>query len=318
MRKIWLGVFAALLLAAVSVQAVDFPSRNVTVIVPANPGGPTDLSTRGVIDSLPEGAVPSGVAFVVTNIGGGSGLIAMNKFTTSKKDGYTLGSVNCDLLLNSVLGKTKITLDDFIPLCFIQADPYALVVRSDAPFSTFKEFIDYIKAHPGEVTIGDTGPGAAPAFCTKATANSLDLKIKTTSYNGSRDCVVALGNGEIQATFTHPSAALGQLQSGDLKAIAFSSNERYKLMPDVPAIGELYPEECGDMQILGWITVCALKGTDAEVVDYLQKNFIEASKSEKFKERLKGIQSQEITIFTVEEMQDFFNRQKAYYEKNLK
>lgn len=314
MRKIWFGV-SLLLAFAVAVQAGDYPARNVTVLVPANPGGPTDLSTRGVVDSLPEGTVPSGVAFVVTNMGGGSGLIAINKFATSKNDGYTLSAVNCDFLLNSVNGKTQLTLDDFVPLCFIQADPYAFVVRADAPFKTFEEFVEYARAHPGEVTLGDTGPGAVPALAVRAMTKSLGLDVQTTSYDGSRDCVVALGSGEIQGTFTHPSAALGQLQAGTLKAIAFSSNQRYKLMPDVPAIGELYPKECGDMQILGWITVCALKNTDPAILDFLQKNFIASSKSEKFKERLKGIQSQEITIFTVEDMKKFFAEQEAYYKK---
>ncbi|MDR1519483.1 MAG: tripartite tricarboxylate transporter substrate binding protein, partial [Planctomycetota bacterium] len=284
-RKILFAAFLAIAVTAAAVRAVEYPSRNVSVIVPANPGGPTDLSTRGVIDCLPQGAVPPGVAFVVTNIGGGSGLIAANKFVSSRKDGYTLGAVNCDFLLNSVSGKTPLTMNEFIPISFISADPYAFVIRSDAPFKTFTEFVDYVRANPDAVTIGDTGPGAVPAFATKAMVKSLGLKVKYTSYGGSRDCVVALGSNEIQATFTHPSAALGQLQSGDLKAIAFSSNERYKLMPDVPAIGELYPKECGDMQIIGWITLAALKGTDPGIVDWLQKNFIEASKSDKFKER---------------------------------
>jgi tripartite-type tricarboxylate transporter receptor subunit TctC len=314
MRKI---LFAALLAIAVTAAApaIDYPTRNVGVIVPANPGGPTDLSVRGVIDSLPQGAVPPGVAFVVTNIGGGSGLIAINKFVSSRKDGYTIGAVNCDFLLNSVAGKTPLTMDEFIPLSLISSDPYAFVIRSDAPFKTFPEFVDYVRANPDAVTIGDTGPGAVPAFATRAMVKSLGLKVKYTSYGGSRDCVVALGANEIQATFTHPSAALGQLQSGDLKAVAFSSTERYQLMPDVPAIGELYPKECGDMQILGWISVAALKGTDQGIVDWLQKNFIEASKSGKFKERLRGIQSQEVTISTVEGINKFFADQAEYYKK---
>lgn len=317
MRRFVFGVALALLLTAVSVHSVDFPTRNVSVIIPYNPGGPTDLASRAAVDCLPEGAVPPGVAFVVTNVAGGSGLIGVNKFVTSRKDGYTLGAVVCDFLINSVTGKTKIPMDTFVPLCFINADPYALVVRADAPYQTFQEFVDYVKAHPGEVTIGDTGPGAAPAFCTLATTKSLGLSVKTTSYNGSRDCVVALGSKEIQATFTHPSAALGQLQSGDLKALAFSSNERYKLMPEIPAIGELYPKECGDMQILSWVTLCALAGTDQAVLDYLQKNLVAATRSEKYKERLLSIQSQEVTIFTPEAMQAFYDSQAAYYRKYL-
>lgn len=317
MRRIVFAAALALFLSAASLQAVDFPTRNVSVIVPYNPGGPTDLSIRAAVDCIPADAIPSGVAFVVTNVAGGSGLIGVNKFVTSKKDGYTLGAVVCDFLINSVTGKTKIGMDTFVPLCFINADPYALVVRSDAPYQTFEEFVEYVRAHPGEVTIGDTGPGAAPAFCTLAVSGSLGLNVKTTSYNGSRDCVVALGSKEIQATFTHPSAALGQLQSGDLKALAFSSNERYQLMPEIPAIGELYPEECGDMQILSWVTLCALKGTDQAVIDYLQKNLVAATKSEKYKERLLAIQSQEVTIFTPEEMQKFYDSQEAIYRKHL-
>ena len=134
---------------------VDYPTKDITVVVPYGAGGTTDLCVRGVLDAVDKSVVTKN--FIVSNVTGGSGLVGASQFVNAKSDGYTIGVLNCDLVLNNVLGNTDITSDQFVPLACIENDPYLFVVSKDAPYQTFEEFVDYAKAHPGEVTVADRG-----------------------------------------------------------------------------------------------------------------------------------------------------------------
>jgi tripartite-type tricarboxylate transporter receptor subunit TctC len=314
MRKSLAIVAAVLILTASAVLAGGYPERNVSVIVPYGAGGTTDLATRALLDSVAPGEIPSGVSFVVTNMPGGSGLVGVNRFSTSAKDGYTIGTVNCDFLLNVVRGNTPLSLADFIPLVFVQADPYLVLVRSDAPYKTFQSLLDYIRANPGDVIFSDSGPGAVPHLAVTAIEKSFGVSVQTISYDNSLESSLAVVNGESQVTISHPSAASGQLKAGALIPLAVTSNERLSNFPDVPAIGELY-KEAADMRILSWISIAALKDTPPDVVAYLQRIFSASVRSQAFNNKLTTFQSQPISILTADDMSRFFAEQTEYYKK---
>jgi tripartite-type tricarboxylate transporter receptor subunit TctC len=304
----------ALVLAASAAFAGAYPERNVSVIVPYGAGGTTDLATRAMLDSVKPGEIPSGVSFIVVNMPGGSGLVGVNKFSTSAKDGYTIGTVNCDFLLNVVRGATPLSLANFIPLVFVQADPYLVLVRSDAPYKTFQQLLDHIKANPGEVIFGDSGPGAVPHLAVTAIEKSFGVSVQTISYDNSLESSLAVVNGESHVTISHPSAASGQLKAGALIPLAVTSNQRLANFPDVPAIGEIY-KEAADMRILSWISIAALDGTPPEIVSYLQRIFSESVRSKAFNDKLTTFQSQPISILTADDMAKFFAEQTEYYKK---
>ena len=219
---------------------VDYPTKDITVVVPYGAGGTTDLCVRGVLDAVDKSVVTKN--FIVSNVTGGSGLVGASQFVNAKSDGYTIGVLNCDLVLNNVLGNTDITSDQFVPLACIENDPYLFVVSKDAPYQTFEEFVDYAKAHPGEVTVADTGAGAAPHLGYLALTQDLGLDLKTVSYDSAADSVVAVVSGEVQAAITASGAAVGQMDGGNIVPLAVTSNERLSTYPDVPAMGELYTE----------------------------------------------------------------------------
>ena len=310
------AMIVVLFALSLSVVALDYPKKNVTVIVPYGAGGTTDLSVRALIDSIPDGEVPKGVSFLVTNMPGGSGLLGMNKYVTSKKDGYTIGLVNCDFLLNSVKGVTPLKLEQFVPLVFVQADPYLVLVKADAPYQTFQEFVEYVRANPGKVKMGDSGSGTVPYFAIVAMQKALGLDVKTMSYDTSLESTLAVVRDEVQATVAHSGACIGQLEAKTVKALAVTSNERLTLFPEIPAIGELY-SEASEMRVLSWIAVAALEGTPPEILDYLRGIFTKSVKSDAFKTRIKAFHMQEVNMFTSEDMNAFFEGQAAYYKKNL-
>ena len=285
-----------------------YPNRNISVVVQFSAGGPTDLSVRGLLDSS------EGATFAVENVTGGAGLIGLTKVATAPTDGYTLGCINVDLAINYVMGRTEMSPLDFIPLGCSIFDPYTLVVRADAPYDTMEEFVEYCKAHPGEVIIGDSGVGAAPNLCAAAIADFFDIEYRLVSYDGSADCVTAAVGGHIDGTFTQLSPAKGQLEAGGLKAIACVANERMSAWPDIPTIKETYPEI--DFEFVGWVFVSAYKGTDPAKCEYLEGVLGEASQSEMFQEKLASL-SMVNTVMTTEEAQQFCADQIELYKEIL-
>lgn len=301
--------------AGSSEQKLDYPTKDISVIVPYGAGGTTDLSVRGVLDAVPDGVVSKN--FMVSNITGGSGLVGATQFANADADGYTLGVLNCDLVLNNVLGNTEITADQFVPLACIENDPYLFIVSKDAPYQTFEEFVDYAKEHPGEITVGDTGAGAAPHLAYLALTKDLGLDLKTVSYDSAADSVVAVVSGECQAVISASAAAVGQLEAENVKALAVTSNERLSTYPDVPAMGELY-EELSDMQVNSWIMLAVSADTDPQIISFLQDVFAPAAVSDQYKQTQKGFYFQPVEEMTNGQMLEFVSNQKDYYVSLVK
>lgn len=298
-----------------SEQKLDYPTKDISVVVPYGAGGTTDLSVRGVLDAVPDGVVSKN--FMVSNVTGGSGLVGATQFANADADGYTLGVLNCDLVLNNVLGNTEITADQFVPLACIENDPYLFIVSKDAPYQTLEEFVDYAKEHPGEITVGDTGAGAAPHLAYLALTKNLGLDLKTVSYDSAADSVVAVVSGECQAVISASAAAVGQMDAGNVKALAVTSNERLSTYPDVPAMGELY-EELSDMQVNSWIMLAVSADTDSQIIAFLQSVFAPAAVSDQYKQTQKGFYFQPVEEMTNEQMLEFVSSQKDYYVSLLK
>ena len=316
MKKCALMVLAALLTLAVAAEAASFPTKNINIVLGASPGGPTDLTVRALVDCIPEGVVPSGAGFTIINMPGGSGLVAANRVVSSPKDGYTLGIVNIDLLNNIVRKNTPITLDQYVPLVFTQADPYLVLVGKDAPYKTFKELVEYIRAHPGEVMFGDSGTGSAPHLAIVGMEKALDLKVEINGYDNNLASTVAVLSGECQVTVAHASAAVGYLQSGDVIPIAVTSPERLSLFPDVPGMGEVYPE-LKDLRTLSAVCVAGMSEAPKEATDFLRDAFSKSIKTELFNKRLADLHSAPITILTPEQMETFFSGQIVFLESQL-
>ena len=107
--------------------SLDYPKQNINVVVQYSAGGGTDLSVRGVLDGVT--GVPTN--FSVSNVTGNGGLIGLTQVANSAADGYTLGVVNTDFVINIVLGNTDLTLDSFSPLACALRDPFVLIIGNN-------------------------------------------------------------------------------------------------------------------------------------------------------------------------------------------
>ena len=315
MRKGMLFAFMAMCVMSAAVHAA-YPTRSISIVLGASPGGPTDLTVRSLVDCIPEGIIPAGVTFNIINMPGGSGLVAANRVVSSPKDGYTLGIINIDLLNNIVRKNTPITLDQYVPLVFTQADPYLVLVRKDAPYKTFRELVDYIRANPGKVMFGDSGSGSAPHLAIVGMEKALNLQVAINSYDNNLASTVAVLNGECQATVSHASAAIGYLQSGDVIPLAVTSPDRISLFPDVPGMGELYTE-MKDLRTLSAVCVAGMAEAPQEATNFLRNAFLQSISTDRFKKRLEDLHSAPINIITPEQMNEFFAGQIEFLNSQL-
>ena len=136
----------------------DFPKGDIEVIVPKNPGGGTDTSTRGLLQFMSENN--PALKFNVTNNSDGGGITGMLQTSAAKPDGYTLGAVTVELDMFPFQGKSDLTFEAFDAIAMPIAAPAALIVQGDAPYNSVDEFVAYCKENPGTVQVGNSGAGA--------------------------------------------------------------------------------------------------------------------------------------------------------------
>ena len=288
---------------------LDYPKKDVQIIIPYAPGGGSDNLVRGMMQYLDLGATT-----VAINVEGASGYIGALQGFNSKNDGYTIMTHNeMDLISYSMSGQATVDLyKDLEYICDVVTDYNLLCTSPSTGWTTAQEVIDYVNANPGTVTVADTGSGAAPHLAYLAMVQDLGLELKTVSYDSAADSVVAVVSGEVQAAITASGAAVGQMDGGNIVPLAVTSNERLSTYPDVPAMGELY-DELADMQVNSWIMLAVSADTDPAIVEFLQQPFAPAAVSDAYKATQEGFFFQPVEEMSNEEMLSFVSSQHDYY-----
>lgn len=254
------------LAACGSSSDASYPSKDITVIIPKNPGGGTDISTRGLIQYMQNHL--DGANFVATNKPDGGGVTGMVETANATADGYTLGAVTVELAMFPHQGKTDLTYEDFAPICAQIAAPAALIVPADAPYDSLDEFVEYCAANPDTVQMGNSGMGAIWHVATVQMEKEFGISVKHIPYpNGTADIAAALTGGHIDGTLADPSSFVSQIEAGTLKILAIMADERSVMFPDVPTFKELGH----DMTIRSWACVVAPKDTPEEILEVLRK-----------------------------------------------
>lgn len=232
----------ALLPLAFGAAAQDtFPSRPIQMIVPFPPGGVADITgrpTAHVMGKLLKQSV------VVQNRPGAGGSVGAAQAARSAPDGYTilmaLSSISVLPVADRLQGRTPAyELDQFAPIALISADPTVLVVREDGPYKTLKDLVDAAKARPGTINYGSSGVYGTLHVAMEIFASAAGIKLFHIPYQGGGPAVAALLGGQIDALASGPSAAIGQIKAGKMRALAVWGDKRLASLPDVPSMKEL-------------------------------------------------------------------------------
>jgi tripartite-type tricarboxylate transporter receptor subunit TctC len=282
-RRALSGAVAGFALAAAfSVAAQTYPSKPVTLVVPFGAGGNNDVSGRIIAQKLGESL---GQQVVVENKTGAGGAIGASHVAKAKADGYTLGFLSSGPLAGNVSLYKSLPYDslkDFVPVARTTSSPSVLVVHPSVPASNLKELVAYLKAHPKKVIYGTSGTGSSPHLSGVLFESMAGVELTAVPYRGGSQVNAGLLAGDIHASFSPILEVVPHIQAGKLKAIAVTSAKRSALLPDVPAVAEMFP----GYEVITWNGVVAPAGTPPEVVSRLNAEVVKAVNSPEVKAKL--------------------------------
>jgi len=271
------AVFAATLLLPLSVPAAGFPERDLTLVVPWAAGGGTDTLARTLAKN---GKKYFGVNMNVVNRVGGTGVIGMHSVATSKPDGYTVGVMTFHLSAYRLLGMSELSYRDFDLIALLNRSQAGISVRTDSPFKTMKELVEYAKANPGVLTVGHAGPGQAWHLAVASLAQKYGLKFAYVPFDGAAPTRTALVGGHVSVATTGMDEVLQFYQTKQIRLLGANSPTRHPAFPEVPTFTEAgYPIE---NPIFDWRGLAVAKGTPPEVLKVLRDGFKKAAEDPEY------------------------------------
>ena len=259
------------LVGALPVHAQNYPVRPVRMIVPFSPGGATDVPARILGQRLSEAL---GHQIVIDNRPGAGGVLGADAVAKAPPDGYTLLLTATTHVISASLYK-KLPYDairDFAPVMLIGSGPNVLTVHPSLPAKNVRELIALAKARPGKIDYASSGNGSSQHLFGALFMSLADIRMMHIPYKGSAPATTDLIAGQVSVGFPGIALVLPHTKAGRLRALAVTSAERSKAMPDVPSIAEAgVPGYAATL----WLGLLAPRGTPPQIV---QKLFDEIAK----------------------------------------
>lgn len=221
-----------------SVQADEFPEREVLGVVMWGAGGATDTVARAVNPAAEEAL---GKPIVVLNKAGGAGAISTAYVNAAPSDGYTFlyGAENPQL--HPIMGVADLDYNSFYPINILGRGVAVIAVAAESKYQTMEELLADIKSRPGEVLMGSTGPGGLPSTVGAIIGNAADFDVTAIPFDGEGPGLTAMLGGEVDFMPAGISAAAEQVKAGKMRALAVVNPEPVETLPDVPAITDALP-----------------------------------------------------------------------------
>lgn len=225
------------LACALPAAAQTYPSKPITIVVPASPGGAIDLTARLIGHKLTEAW---GQSVVIDNRAGATGIIGTDLVAKSPPDGHTLVLVASSHAINpSIVRKLPFdTLKSFEPVALTHVVPLVLVVSPTLPVHSVKELIAYGKANPGKLSFASSGSGGAPHFSGELFKSMTGIEMTHIPYKGSTLAHPDLISGRTSLMFDTVAAVHTQIKANRLRALAVTTLKRSSVLPDVPTMKE--------------------------------------------------------------------------------
>jgi tripartite-type tricarboxylate transporter receptor subunit TctC len=267
--NVWGTVLACTLCAsaamALPVSAQQYPSKAVRIIVPAAPGGGTDLVARVLAQHFTDAL---GQSFVVDNRGGAGTTLGATLAAKAPPDGYTLLLHHSSLAFNATFYR-KLQYDamrDFAPITLVASQPFLVVVHPSLPVRSVKDLIALAHAKPGALAYGSGGAGSGPYMATELLKQAAKIDILHVPYKGAGPGFTDLIGGQIQLMVATISIALPHARSGRVRALAVTSARRIAAAPELPTAGE---SGLPGYEFATWYGLLAPAGTAANIISVL-------------------------------------------------
>ena len=300
----WVITFVSIPILVVSFVAQsrsEYPEKPITIIVTMDPGGVTDLATRALTVSMEKSL---GKSVIVENRGGGGGAVGLGVLAKAKPDGYTVATTqNLSIVDTPLMQKVPYKpLGSFTPVAvFGYSEHTAVLVKPDAPWKTFGEFVDYAKKNPGKIKYSPAGVGSGMHVAMEYVAHKEGIKWVHVPFKGTAPSRTAILGGHVDAC----SSGMGWapfVLSGQLRVLATQGRNRSPQFPNTPTFKELGYEFVSE----AYHTMVGPADLPPDVVKKLENAVQKAMATPEFKQTA---EAQEVTIFYMDSVQ---------YDRHLK
>jgi tripartite-type tricarboxylate transporter receptor subunit TctC len=268
------AVLGLALFASWLAVAQEYPTRPITIVSPFPPGGISDLTARQLAPVM-ERILKQPVT--VVNRPGAAGATGAHYVANAAPDGYTLllhlVSISTQPEVDKLFGRPPIyTLDQFVGIARLNADPPMLVVHPSIPAKNLKEFVALARKRPGEMVFSSSGPYGASHIPFEMFLEAASLKMRHLPTTGGAPAMTAVLGGHAVAWASPPAIAAPHLQSGKIRAHAQWGAKRLADFPDVPT----FREQGYDIEYYLWAGLFAPRGISPAVFSTLRKTVREA------------------------------------------
>ncbi|MES2183870.1 MAG: tripartite tricarboxylate transporter substrate binding protein [Pseudomonadota bacterium] len=288
MKQLLKTLLLACTLAAGAAQAA-FPERPITIVVPYSPGGAADALARVLAVRM---GAKLGTSVIVDNKPGASGTIGAAYVARAANDGYTVLYDATPFSINPGLYPNLPYSDkNFQPLALVSLAPNILIVRHDSPIKDQKDLIARARANPGKLSFASGGSGTVQRLAAELFRQGLDLDMLHVPYKSGGPAISDVMGGQVDFMFSTLAASSPLVLSGKLRALAISSTQRSKLMPDVPTVAETV---LPGYEAYEWNGFLLPAGTPAAVVDKLHQAVADVLKEDEVKKRFGDLGAQPI------------------------
>ncbi|HET9664545.1 MAG TPA: tripartite tricarboxylate transporter substrate binding protein [Burkholderiales bacterium] len=228
--------------AVLPVQAQDYPTRPIRLVIPWPPGGITDVVARGLGATLSESL---GQQVIPDNRPGAAGTLGVAITAKSNPDGYTLMMHDVPSHAISATLYTRLPYDplkDIEPVALPSRSPLVLVVNPKSGIKSIKQLIGHAKAKGSEFSFASSGPGSITHLTGERFIRETGIKPLHVPYKGGGPATAAMASGEVGMYFACISAAIPHIKSGRLTLLGITSPKRSPLFPDAPTLAEVLPK----------------------------------------------------------------------------
>ena len=277
MKKLCLSIATSLLLSVGPAPAQDYPQQNIRIIVSFGPGGGADIIGRILADSMQK---KLGKPVVIENKPGAGGIIGNDAVAKATPDGYTLGIMTAGQIIASVTKKNMPydTNTAFAPISQVATASLMIVTRPDFPANNVKELVAAAKADPGKIIFASPGFAATQHFAGEMFKQVAGINMLHVPFKTSPEAINAVLGKHADVMIDTVSAVIGQVQGGQLKALAVTGKDRFPAVPNVPPAVEsgVLP----GYDVTTWYGVFAPHGTPPAIVAKLNKVINESLKDD--------------------------------------
>lgn len=284
LRRVALALLAVAAAGPAFGQA--YPTKPINLIVPFAAGGPTDLMARIVGERM---ANELGQQFIIDNVTGAAGSIAMGKLARSTPDGYTIGigHLGTNVVNGAIYKNLNYDLiNDLAPIALLPSNPLLVVTSNQVPAKDLRELVAYLKANADKISGGTAGMGSGSHIGVLAFFAATGTNYQLVPYRGTGPAVQDLIANQIQIMIDQSSNSLPHVRAGKLKAYAVTAKQRTSAAPEIPTTAEAgFP----GIEVAIWHGLWAPRGTPKEIIDKLNAAAIKALQDPEIRRKLEDL-----------------------------